>query len=245
VLFKGKVNDISFQIGGKLVVLIEHQSTINDNMALRLLLYIARIYDRLIGSEKVYATAQITLPRPEFYVLYNGVASCPDRNTLRLSTAFEELSPLGLAGGSPALELEVTVLNINEGRNGDVAERCKTLAGYQAFVAKVREYQEQGHARKRDLKDALKKAVRYCRNHDILKEFLRHHGTEVIGMLTTEWNWDEALAVRYKEGKEEGREEGREEERLVAARNALAEGLPMETVQKVTGLDPQVIENLK
>jgi hypothetical protein len=37
-----RINDISFEIGGKLVVLIEHQSTINHNMALRLLLYIAR-----------------------------------------------------------------------------------------------------------------------------------------------------------------------------------------------------------
>ena len=36
VLFMGFVNDISFQID-ELVVLIEHQSTINPNMALRLL----------------------------------------------------------------------------------------------------------------------------------------------------------------------------------------------------------------
>ena len=35
VLFMDRVNDISFEIGGKLVVLIEHQSTINPNMALR------------------------------------------------------------------------------------------------------------------------------------------------------------------------------------------------------------------
>ena len=32
VLFMGFINDISFQIDGKLVVLIEHQSTINPNM---------------------------------------------------------------------------------------------------------------------------------------------------------------------------------------------------------------------
>ena len=41
VLFMDRVNDISFEIGGKLVVLIEHQSTINPNIALRLLMYIA------------------------------------------------------------------------------------------------------------------------------------------------------------------------------------------------------------
>ncbi|MDR3193565.1 MAG: Rpn family recombination-promoting nuclease/putative transposase, partial [Treponema sp.] len=36
VLFKGRMNDISFIVGGVLVVLIEHQSTINENMPLRL-----------------------------------------------------------------------------------------------------------------------------------------------------------------------------------------------------------------
>jgi len=41
-------------------------------------------------------------------------------------------------------------------------------------------------------------------------------------MLMTEWNWDDALAVRYEEGREEGLEvgieKGREEEKLEIAR---------------------------
>lgn len=40
VLFMNRVNDISFIIDGKFVVLIEHQSTINKNMPLRFLMYI-------------------------------------------------------------------------------------------------------------------------------------------------------------------------------------------------------------
>jgi hypothetical protein len=38
VLYMEQMNDISFEIAGKMVVLIEHQSTINPNMALRLLM---------------------------------------------------------------------------------------------------------------------------------------------------------------------------------------------------------------
>ncbi|MDR1446780.1 MAG: hypothetical protein LBI90_07800, partial [Treponema sp.] len=38
-LFKTKINDISFEAGEKLVVILEHQSTINPNMPLRLLSY--------------------------------------------------------------------------------------------------------------------------------------------------------------------------------------------------------------
>jgi hypothetical protein len=39
VFYMEQYNDISFTIGAKLVVLIEHQSTVNRNMPLRLLLY--------------------------------------------------------------------------------------------------------------------------------------------------------------------------------------------------------------
>jgi hypothetical protein len=37
-LFMEQINDISFVIDGKLVVLIEHQSTLNPNMPIRMLL---------------------------------------------------------------------------------------------------------------------------------------------------------------------------------------------------------------
>ena len=37
VLFMERINDISFVIEGKLVVLIEHQSTVNPNMPLKML----------------------------------------------------------------------------------------------------------------------------------------------------------------------------------------------------------------
>ncbi|MDR2589259.1 MAG: Rpn family recombination-promoting nuclease/putative transposase, partial [Spirochaetales bacterium] len=78
VLFMDRVNDISFEIGGKLVVLIEHQSSINPNMALRLLLYITRIYEKIVESKNIYTSCLLPLPRPEFFVLYNGTAPYPD-----------------------------------------------------------------------------------------------------------------------------------------------------------------------
>src|SRR5215469_9383147 len=52
-LYMDRINDISFEIGGKLVILIEHQSTINPNMALRLLIYIARVYEKIIENNKI------------------------------------------------------------------------------------------------------------------------------------------------------------------------------------------------
>ena len=242
VLFMDRVNDISFEIGGKLVVLIEHQSTINPNMALRLLMYIARIYEKLVGDRNIYKSKKISLPRPEFFVLYNGVGPYQDEEELRLSDAFEETGSLGIIEkGSPALELTVKVININRGKNEGIAKKCKTLAEYSAFVDKVREYEKETG----NLEEAIRKAIKYCRENDILKEFLEKNATEVINMLLTEWNWDDALAVRYEEGKEDGREEGLEKGREKVARNALAEGVSIEIVKKITGFDDESIRKLQ
>jgi hypothetical protein len=233
VLFLDRVNDISFEIGGKLVVLIEHQSTINPNMALRLLMYIARVYEKIIGDKNIYATRSIPLPRPEFYVLYNGSAPYPAEKTIKLSGSFEDTASLGLPDGVPALELVVKVININAGMNDAIVKRCQTLFGYSVFVGKVREYEKESN----DLKAAMKQAISYCLAHDILKDFFHQNSTEVMNMLMTEWNWDDALAVRFEEGREEGL--------IETARKALASGATAEFVHNITGLDMETIQNLE
>jgi len=73
------------------------------------------------------------------------------------------------------LDLEVKIININEGKNREIVERCKKLAEYSAFVAKARAFEKELGSSKK----ALKEAVKYCQNHDILKEFLKLHATEV------------------------------------------------------------------
>ena len=238
ILFMDRINDISFVIDDKLVVLVEHQSTINPNMALRLLSYITRVYEKIIDKKIIYGTRLQSLPKPEFFVLYNGTAEYPDEKIIKLSDAYESVGSLGLTGkGSPALVLVVRVVNINHGRNQEIAQRSKTLASYSAFVGKVQEHEKEGLCREA----AVKEAIRYCVEHDILKEFLEQNGSEVMNMLILDWNMADALSVRYEEGREEGREEGIEKgiEKGIetTARNALAEGAAPEFVQKITGLD--------
>ena len=55
-------------------------------------------------------------------------------------------------------------------------------------------------------------------------------------MLLTEWNWDDVLEVAREEGREDGREEGMEKGIEFTARNALSKGIPVQTVQEITGL---------
>jgi predicted transposase/invertase (TIGR01784 family) len=205
VLYMDFINDISFEIGGKLVVLIEHQSTINPNMALRLLLYITRILEKKTKGCSLYSKKQMTIPTPEFFVLYNGTDPFPDTAILRLSDLFANTHDLGLPEKTyPLLELEVTVININEGRNTEMVNRCKKLAEYSFFVDTVRFFlKETGK-----LEEAIKKAIQYCAKHDILKEYLEIHGSEVLNMLLEEWNTEDAIAYAKNEGRETGLEEG-------------------------------------
>ena len=235
VLFQNRINDISFEIGGKMVVLIEHQSSLTPNLALRLLMYIARVYEKIIGAnKKLYTSQLIRIPWPEFFVLYNGKSPFPEKQTLKLSDAFENPASLGLPEKeSPALELVARVININQGKNDKLVQKCRILAQYSAFIAKARE-NEGIYA---DRKEAFRQAILYCRDNNILKEFLEKHGTEVLNMLYAEWNQEEALDVRYAEGMEKGREE--------IAINALAEGASVDFVQKITGLDLETVKNLK
>ncbi|MDR2592032.1 MAG: hypothetical protein LBC59_04420, partial [Chitinispirillales bacterium] len=47
-LFVGLRNDVSFLVGSRLVVFMEHQSTVSRNIALRMLVYASRTYEQII-----------------------------------------------------------------------------------------------------------------------------------------------------------------------------------------------------
>jgi hypothetical protein len=237
VLYMDLFNDISFVIGGKLIVLIEHQSTINPNMALRLLLYYTNIIERTVTRKGLYTSKPLSIPWPEFYVLYNGTQPYPDESVLRLSDLFENPQDLGLpAKATPLLDLQVKVININEGRNDAIINRCQKLAEYSAFIGTARVFLNEYDNKE----EAIKEAVKYCQKHAILKEFLDIHASEVLNMLLSEWNIEDAKEV----WQEEAREEGKFKEKQKIAMNLLAEGATHEFVQKITGLDLETIKQL-
>ncbi len=49
-----------------MIVFGEHQSTVNENMPLRSLLYIGRAYERLVPPRSRYKKKIVFLPTPEF-----------------------------------------------------------------------------------------------------------------------------------------------------------------------------------
>jgi len=204
VLYMCQINDISFTIDDRIVVLIEHQSTINNNVPVRLLMYIAHVYEKILERDKLYQKKQIEIPIPEFFILYNGIEPYPDHTVLKLSTAFKNIKSLKLYQDSLPLELIVHVYNINQGRNSEILKKCKTLDNYSIFIEKIREY-----GKDLPLDKSIRAAVKYCVENDILKQFLRNHGSEIINMLTDDITIDEIVAIRCEEAREETREEDR------------------------------------
>jgi len=232
VLNKGLINDLSFTIDNRLVILIEHQSTINENIPLRLLMYIARVYEKIVYRKKLYQTKLEKIPTPEFIVLYNGDDDYPDYKELKLSDAFKNIEGLKTNDGIMPLELIVKVYNINHGRNPEMLKKSENLDEYSLFIDKVKE----NKIKEKSLEKAADSAINYCIANNILKEFLEAHASEVLNMLLTEWNQDEAVEV--------AREEGREQEKLIIAKNLLTKGMSPEFVQEITGLSLEEIEEL-
>lgn len=203
-------NDISFVLDSELM-LYEHQSTVNPNMPLRSLFYVARVIQGLIREEDFYGRKQVKIPAPRFIVFYNGVDPQPERQTLRLSDAFEGTlsegakKPEGLSGCD--LELTVTVYNINFGYNHKIMEECQVLKEYAQYVYQVRMY-----ARKMAFPEAVEAAVDYCIRNRILADFLAKNRAEAIAMSIFEYDEEKHIRnekeLSYQEGQKTGIEIG-------------------------------------
>lgn len=220
-LFKDRINDISFVINGELVVLIEHQSTLNENMPVHFLLYVARVYEKILETENVYRSSRIPLPTPKFVVLYNGLEPSDEFSEMRLSDAFI------LPEKAPMLDLMVRFFNINYGKSPFIMEKCHSLNEYSTFVFYVRKNQARGLP----LNKAITEAVNQAIHNNVMKDFLSQHGSEVENMLFEEWKWEEYAAMQKAEGRKEGHKEGQAEIIL-----NMAKSLSPEEIAKLTGI---------
>lgn len=193
-------NDLAFVIDCSLN-LYEHQSTYNPNMPLRNLFYVAKELSMIADSNTLYRKNLVKIPTPGFIVFYNGEENQPEKKYLRLSDAFENTVD------DPDLELVVTVLNINEGKNIELLEECRTLKEYMLYVQRIRRYAE-----KLPLEDAVKTAIQECIAEGILADFLMKNRKEAEKVSIFEYNEELVIAdIRKDEfrlGKKEGIKQG-------------------------------------
>lgn len=194
-VFMAVKNDVSFVFDFSLN-LYEHQSTVNPNMPLRDLFYVSDILQNIVKDRELYGTTLVKIPSPRFVVFYNGTAKQPEQKELYLSEAFlQEME-------RPKLELAVTVLNINPGKNEKLMESCTLLKEYMQYVEKVR-----GYLAEYGLERAVNLAVDECISEGILAEFLSRQKAEAIAVSIYEYDEERHMKTLYEEGKTEGKAE--------------------------------------
>ncbi len=227
--FSGQKNDISCKIGNNFLVLVEHQTSINPNMAFRCLTYVAQLLNNLVTSkDELYQNELLLFPEPQCFVFYDGEKNEPLTKNIRLSDSFYQ--------SRQRLELIVTSFNINFGLNQPLLKKCSHLNDYSTLVGRVKF----GIKNKLSRRQAIIQAIDWCIAHNVMKDYLTEKRNEVFSMLDFQWDLDEAKIAWQKQGENKGRAE----ERDSIALNMLREGLPFEQIQKFTTLSLEKIKEL-
>ncbi len=237
--FGDRENDLSFIIDHRWIILTEQQSTLCPDIPLRMLVYIARQYEKLVFSREIYSKRLVKIPTPELYVFYNGTEDAPLMKDMKLSDAFmAECDTM-------ALEVVVRFINVNYEKGAELLAKCKTMQGYSMLIHMVRvKYGECG-----DLGTAIEESIRECESRGILKDFLKEHGGDVMSFLFDKMSREECEAVReadgYEKGKAEGEKLGETRGIQAVAVNMLEMDIDIPTIARATGLSEDEVRDLK
>ena len=224
-VYKTFNNDIGMLLDGRLIVLVEHQSTVNPNMPFRFLEYVTRLYSQMVPADDRYSTRLIKLPEPEFYVIYCGDSPYPDRKELKLSDALKRKD----GTESPGLELTVTLLNA-KAKDLKQLQNCGIFKEYMEFIDFL--YANSDMKTEESCTKAIDEAIR----RGMLKGYLERKVTEVRNMFFGEYDYETDIRVKQKEAREDGIVQGEQKKAVETALNMLNCNLPPETVVKCTGL---------
>ena len=195
-IYMGVKNDVSFLISDTVNV-YEHQSTFSSNMPIRMLLYLAKIYESIIdsGEKSIYQESAVNLPTPKLVVFYNGKKNIEDIKIQKLSD---------LVNGKSDVEVNVKMLNINYGHNRELMEKCKPLMEYSKLIYLIRENLENGE----NIYDAIDNAIMSLDNDSLIKPFILAHKSEVVSMLFTMENEAREMEKYYNGIKKQAYKEG-------------------------------------
>jgi hypothetical protein len=198
-------NDLGFMVRGKLMILVEAQSTWSENIIIRFIMYLSKTWREYLKSteQNIYKEKPVVLPKPEFYVVYTG-----DK---KIEKEYLDLSKFFNYEGVPALEAHAKVLHYNSFERGILREYitfCKVLD-------KARRIFSIPNGTKDDKKNAVRNAVditiRYCIKHNILTDYLGSKYKEVKDMMVKLLDEEEIRKAAEEEAVEKAVQKEREE----------------------------------
>ncbi len=233
IVVKQLKNDVAFKTkDNRLIIMVEHQSTINENMPLRFLLYYAELLKVYIIQKElnIFAKRALGIPTPEFYVAYNGKPPL-EETELFLNE--------NLDGNDQFITIRATALDINYDK---LPSRSKgknhVLEGYSYLMDRIRTYHK---TEKKPLEEAIQKAKEDSLAKGYLVEYLQRKEFET--MLAKVLTIEEEIELIKLEERQEGRQEERAE-MLVKLLTTKFGPLPQELQNKIYQLDGQKLEEL-
>ena len=200
VLYISMKNDVAFILCDT-INLYEQQSSYNPNMPLRMLLYLAKEYEKIISKNKyfLYSRNIIELPSPKLITFYNGIDDKEDIEILKLSDSYKRKEDI-------QVEVKVLVYNINKGRNTSLLNACKALYEYTYFNDSIRSLYPRF-----PLEESLDITLNNLPNDFIIKDLLIKERNSVMGLLATEFDEEEFKKgyskVCYEDGVKDTKEE--------------------------------------
>lgn len=215
-------NDLGFMLRGKLFILVEAQSTWNDNMAIRSLMYLCETYKRYLKQNgyDLLSPSRLKIPEPELYVIYTG--------TRKNKPEYMCISENFISNSKKFLELKVKM--IYNGEKNDVVYQyisfCKILDEQR------KKFLNEPHA-------AILETLRLCKDNKIMEDYITTHENEVYESVSDmlyrihvehlkkeaeEKVRAKAMAKGLAEGRAEGLAEGRAEGLAEGRAEGLAEG---------------------
>ncbi len=200
--------------------MLEAQASWTVNIIIRILLYLAHIWNEYIEttSQNRYGSKKLELPRPELYMIYTGKRKTRSE-WLNLSDEFFE-------GNRDFLEAKVRVL-YGEGKKDIISQ----------YVDFTRVYNEQvkqyGNTR-----EAVLETIRICKDRDVLREYLENREKEVISIMMALFDQKKAVEQYGLDKMKEGEMKKAKETAL----NMQQEGVPASMIAKVLNVGQELVQ---
>ena len=162
----------------------------------------------------------------------------PETCQIKLSDAYKK------TGEEIHLELKVNFHNIAYDNAKSLLQKSRSIHDYSFFLDRIKRNMAAGMERAQ----AIRKAMRYCEESNIMKEFLQQHEREVVDMVNFEWNqkdFEEAILEEGMErGLERGRAEGMEQGKVDIVLEMLRDKLPLETIARISKFSMERVQEL-
>ena len=146
---------------------------------------------------------------------------------LKLSDAF---------GGEGDIEVRVTMLNINYGKNKDLMDTCRPLGEYAWLVDRVRHHQHVLH----NFEAAVDAAIDEMPEDFVIRAFLLANRAGVKAMFLTEYDKEREFELLRREERRETEAEVNER----VAKDMLKKNYPLDAIKDISRLSEDTIRKL-